>query len=53
MKSKGDKADIEKRMLEIREQMEETSSEYEREKLHERLAKMSNGVAVIKVWPEQ
>ena len=49
MKGKGDKADIEKRMLELRDQIQETTSEYEREKLQERLAKLSNGVAVIKV----
>lgn len=49
LQSKGDKADIEKRMNQIREEVELTTSEYEKEKLQERLAKLSNGVAVIKV----
>lgn len=45
----GDKADIEARCTQIRAQMEETSSDYDREKLQERLAKLSGGVAVIRV----
>jgi chaperonin GroEL len=49
MKGKGIPADIEKRMLQIREEIELTNSEYEKEKLNERLAKLSSGVAVIKV----
>ncbi len=45
----GDKAEIAARVAQIRQQIEETSSEYDREKLQERLAKLSGGVAVIKV----
>ncbi|KAL4662369.1 hypothetical protein H8957_014715 [Semnopithecus entellus] len=46
---KGDKAKIEKRIQEIIEQLDVTTSEYEKEKLNERLAKLSDGVAVLKV----
>jgi chaperonin GroEL len=45
----GDKADIEARCSQIRQQVENTSSDYDREKLQERLAKLAGGVAVIKV----
>ncbi|MEE9101337.1 chaperonin GroEL [Pseudomonas sp. QE6] len=45
----GAQADIEARVLQIRKQIEETSSDYDREKLQERLAKLAGGVAVIKV----
>ncbi len=45
----GDKADIEARTGQIRRQIEETTSDYDREKLQERLAKLAGGVAVIKV----
>jgi chaperonin GroEL len=45
----GKKADIEIRVRQLRAQMEETTSEYDREKLQERLAKLVGGVAVIKV----
>ena len=45
----GDKADIEGRTSQIRRQIEETTSDYDREKLQERLAKLAGGVAVIKV----
>ncbi|MDT4800230.1 60 kDa chaperonin [compost metagenome] len=45
----GTQADIEARVLQIRKQVEETSSDYDREKLQERLAKLAGGVAVIKV----
>ncbi|WP_373086064.1 chaperonin GroEL [Sneathiella sp.] len=45
----GEKADIEARCNQIRAQAEETSSDYDREKLQERLAKLAGGVAVIKV----
>jgi chaperonin GroEL len=45
----GKKADVEGRCNQIRAQVEETSSEYDREKLQERLAKLAGGVAVIKV----
>ncbi|MDX8401700.1 MAG: chaperonin GroEL [Mariprofundaceae bacterium] len=45
----GSKADIEARINQIRVQIEETTSDYDREKLQERLAKLAGGVAVIKV----
>ena len=45
----GKKADIQGRCSQIRKQVEETTSDYDREKLQERLAKLSGGVAVIKV----
>jgi chaperonin GroEL len=45
----GKKADIEGRIEQIRRQIEDTTSDYDREKLQERLAKLSGGVAVIKV----
>ena len=45
----GKKADIQARIKQIRSQIEETTSDYDREKLQERLAKLSGGVAVIKV----
>ncbi len=45
----GGKADIEARCKQIKAQIEETSSDYDREKLQERLAKLAGGVAVIKV----
>ncbi|MEM8571142.1 MAG: chaperonin GroEL [Pseudomonadota bacterium] len=45
----GEKAEIEARVAQIRQQIEETSSDYDREKLQERLAKLAGGVAVIRV----
>ncbi|MFZ7095985.1 chaperonin GroEL [Luteimonas dalianensis] len=45
----GDVADIEARIKQIKAQIEETSSDYDREKLQERVAKLAGGVAVIKV----
>ncbi|WP_029005027.1 chaperonin GroEL [Azorhizobium doebereinerae] len=45
----GEKADIEARVAQIKAQIEETSSDYDREKLQERLAKLAGGVAVIRV----
>ena len=45
----GKKADIEARCNQIRQQVEETTSDYDKEKLQERLAKLAGGVAVIKV----
>ncbi len=45
----GNKADIEARIAQIRRQIEDTTSDYDREKLQERLAKLAGGVAVIKV----
>ncbi len=45
----GQKADIEGRVAQIKAQIEETTSDYDREKLQERLAKLAGGVAVIRV----
>jgi len=45
----GKKKDIEGRIAQIRQQIEDTTSDYDREKLQERLAKLAGGVAVIKV----
>jgi len=45
----GDKTSVETRIKEIRTQIESTTSEYDKEKLQERLAKLAGGVAVIKV----
>ena len=45
----GKKADIEARVAQIKAQIEDTTSDYDREKLQERLAKLAGGVAVIKV----
>src|SRR3954463_8242113 len=45
----GKKEDIEGRCTQIRQQIEETTSDYDREKLQERLAKLAGGVAVIRV----
>jgi len=45
----GDKAAIEARVKQIRAQIEETTSEYDKEKLQERLAKLAGGVAVVRV----
>jgi chaperonin GroEL len=49
VEGKGDKKDIEARIAQIRRELEETDSDYDREKLQERLAKLAGGVAVIKV----
>jgi len=46
---KGNKADIEKRIKQIRSQFEKSDSKFDKEKLQERLAKLAGGVAVIKV----
>ncbi|MGV8267879.1 chaperonin GroEL, partial [Pseudomonas aeruginosa] len=45
----GVQSDIEASVLQIRNQIEEITSDYDREKLQERLAKLAGGVAVIKV----
>jgi chaperonin GroEL len=45
----GSKAEIDSRVAQIRAQIEETTSDYDREKLQERLAKLAGGVAVIRV----
>ena len=49
VEGKGDKAAIDARSAQIRQQIEATTSDYDREKLQERLAKLVGGVAVIKV----
>jgi chaperonin GroEL len=49
VEGKGSKKDIDSRVKEIKAQIETTTSDYDREKLQERLAKISGGVAVIKV----
>ena len=49
VEGKGSKEDIEARINQIRKELEETDSDYDREKLQERLAKLAGGVAVIKV----
>ncbi len=49
VEGKGKKEDIQARIAQIKKQIEETDSDYDREKLQERLAKLSGGVAVIKV----
>ena len=45
----GSNDEIQARMKQIKAQIEDTTSDYDREKLQERLAKLSGGVAVIKV----
>jgi chaperonin GroEL len=45
----GEKTEIEARVAQIRQQIEETTSDYDKEKLQERLAKLAGGVAVIRV----
>jgi chaperonin GroEL len=45
----GDKADIEGRIAQIKKQIEDTTSDYDKEKLQERLAKLAGGVAVVRV----
>ena len=45
----GDKSDIEKRVKQLRAQVEKSTSDYDKEKLQERVAKLSGGVAIIKV----
>ncbi|HEY3928166.1 MAG TPA: chaperonin GroEL [Candidatus Koribacter sp.] len=49
VEGKGKSSDIEGRVMEIRSQIDKTTSDYDREKLQERLAKLVGGVAVIKV----
>jgi len=50
MKGRGDSNAINDRVQQIREEIESTNSDYEREKFQERLAKLAGGVAVIKVF---
>lgn len=49
LKGGGSPAEVDKRAAEIVEQLENTTSDYEKEKLNERLAKLSDGVALLKV----
>ena len=49
LKCKGEQSEIDKRVDEIKDQLDNTTSDYEKEKLNERLAKLSDGVAVLKV----
>jgi chaperonin GroEL len=49
VEGRGDPADIQARIRQIKAQIEETTSDYDREKLQERLAKLAGGVALIKV----
>ncbi|OQB06260.1 MAG: 60 kDa chaperonin [bacterium ADurb.Bin212] len=49
VEGKGKKADIDARVAQIKKQIEKTTSDYDKEKLEERLAKLSGGVGVIKV----
>lgn len=48
---KGKKEDIDRRVSQIKDEIELSNSEYEKEKLQERLAKLSRGVAQLKVSP--
>jgi len=50
LQSHGNKGEIEKRLAQLKEEIEATTSEYEKEKLTERFSKLSNGVCVIKVY---
>ena len=49
LKGKGKKSDIDRRDDQLRDQIENTTSEYEKEKLQERLARLASGVAVLRV----
>lgn len=49
LKGKGKKDDVDRRAEQIRDQIGDTTSEYEKEKLQERLARLASGVAVLKV----
>ncbi|VDK71239.1 unnamed protein product [Litomosoides sigmodontis] len=49
LRGKGKSEDVEKRIAMIEDELEQSTSEYEKEKLNERLAKLSKGVAVLKV----
>lgn len=49
LRGKGKASDVERRVAQIAEQIEESNSEYEKEKMQERIARLSSGVAVIKV----
>ena len=49
LKGKGDEKIVKKRVDQIKDEIEETNSEYEKEKLNERLARLSSGVALLKI----
>lgn len=49
LQGKGDKAEVEKRVDQLKFEIENTTSEYEKEKLSERLARLASGVALLKV----
>lgn len=49
IKGKGDQSEITERIEVIKDQIEATTSEYEKEKLQERLAKLASGVAILRV----
>jgi len=49
LRGKGSSNDVEKRCEQIRDEIQDTTSDYEKEKLNERLAKLSDGVAILKV----
>lgn len=49
LNGKGKKSDIDRRAEQIRDQINDTTSDYEKEKLQERLAKITSGVAVLRV----
>ncbi len=49
VEGKGEKSEIEKRIAQIKKEMEQSTSDFDKEKLQERLAKLSGGVGVIKV----
>merc|ERR1719365_552568 len=49
LRGKGDPRDIDERMEMIQDQIEDTKSEYEKEKIQERMARLASGVAVLKI----
>lgn len=49
LRGKGKKSDVDRRADQIRDQIENTTSDYEKEKLQERLARLASGVAVLRV----
>lgn len=49
LNGKGKKTDVDRRIEQIRDQIENTTSDYEKEKLQERLARLASGVAVLRV----
>merc|ERR1719156_376634 len=49
LKGAGSQSDIDKRVEQLKDQIEDTSSEYEKEKMQERMARLASGVAVLKI----